>query len=277
MKAVEEALPDYLRLPVLTYKHTERPVGMVEKAKFNKRGGLEITAWIKDTPDADDVWDAIQKGDINAFSIYGARIKGNDQCRLHPTERTGTCVSSKIRLDAITLCSDNKVNPDAGFNIIKSIIEERNIKDELLNDDIEIISEDVIGKSCPLKANSDIGEVMTESTEPTIEKAEVIEDSELIEEPIEKAVLVSDEVELLVKAQVETIQKATVVLIEEKAEEIRKAFEIELSSLKEELESVKNETILKGGAVVVIEEKSEEPKINSGNAGAINQFLKMTR
>ena len=277
-KAIEEALPDYLRLPVLTYKHTERPVGMVEKASFNKRGGLEITAWIKDTPDADDVWSAIQKGDINAFSIYGARIQGNDQCRLHPTERTGTCVSSKIRLDAITLCSDNKVNPDAGFNIIKSIIEDSNIKDELLKGNVEMNTE--INKSCPCEDKPD-GEIMTEPIEeviPEIEKAEVEPVTEVTEvtETIEKA-LGPDDVDLLVKAQFDTIQKATVVLIEEKAEEIRKAFEVELSSLKEELENVKNETILKGGAVVVIEEGKAEPKVASGNADAINKFLKMTR
>lgn len=278
-KAVEDALPNFMRLPVLTYLHTERPVGMVEKANFNDEGGLEITAWLKDTPDANDVWERIQKGDINAFSIYGARIEGSPQCKLSPSKRDSPCVSSKIRLDSITLCADNKVNPDASFNIVKGIIEERNIKDELLNIDKDNSSGDNIAK----------GEVMTETkTEPIEEPTEVLEKAEATEpvvevtqepavETIEKAYLVSDEVEVIVKAQVDTIQKATEDLIAKSTDEIRKAFESEISALKEELESVKNETIIKGCATVIIEDTTKEPKVVSGNAGALNQFLKITR
>jgi len=78
-KAVEDALPNYLKLPVLSYMHSERPVGMVKEARFLDDNSLYIKGWIKDSPDADDVWSKILKGEINAFSIYGRRIEGSSE------------------------------------------------------------------------------------------------------------------------------------------------------------------------------------------------------
>jgi len=295
-KAVEDALPNYLKLPVLSYMHSERPVGMVKEARFLDDNSLYIKGWIKDSPDADDVWSKILKGEINAFSIYGRRIEGSSECKLHPNRRTSPCITKAIHMDAITLCGDNKINPSAGFNVVKSLFE-----DILNNGNTEnnVLSKDMETNEIP-KGGQEIekSEVSVEDRLTQIEKtmSEIIEtlpvnkgnemesNTELVEENIEAKV--AEEVIPVTKADVvevtkeETISKAEIVDEITKAteefrksvDEIKKSFDTELATLREELESVKNETIQKGGTVVMIEE-GKDPQLASGNASALNAFM----
>jgi hypothetical protein len=138
-KALEGALPYYMELPVITYNHTERPVGLFTEAYIGDDGGLYVKGKIKKTPDADDVWDKLQNGLIKSLSISGRRLKGNSQCKLNPNRRTEPCVTEEAHIYAITLVGDGhkEVNPNAYVNIVKSITEDTKMTDES-NPDIEV-------------------------------------------------------------------------------------------------------------------------------------------
>jgi len=69
--AISKALPDFMKHPILHYRHTERPVGTVTKAYIDNDGAFHIEGSIYDTPDTDDVWEQVKKGELNKFSIYG--------------------------------------------------------------------------------------------------------------------------------------------------------------------------------------------------------------
>ena len=308
-EAIQKALPDYLKLPVLHYNHTERPIGMVTEARIVESGGLYVKAFIKDTKDADDVWERITKGEINAFSIYGRRRQGSNECKLHPNSRTSPCITKSIYLDSITLCGDNKVNPATHFNIIKSIIEENiNTKELNIMTSDELKSEDDISKgdeSPPIekmetdsdedKEKESIGKVIEElsalkeivnklvesdkKVHDTMEKGEMESNEQLVDENIK---VKEDEVTApMTKAEIvetpevpEVFSKADVIQeISKATTEIYKAFEAKIDELKTELETVKNETIMKGGNVVVIND-GELKEAPLSNHGALDKFLK---
>ena len=306
-EAIQKALPDYLKLPVLHYNHTERPIGMVTEARIVESGGLYVKAFIKDTKDADDVWERITKGEINAFSIYGRRRQGSSECKLHPNSRTSPCITKSIYLDSITLCGDNKVNPATHFNIIKSIIEENiNTKELNIMASDELKSEDDISKGCGVKPPIEKMETESEEDEKTESIEELIEEVSALKEIVNKLVesdkkvhntmekgemesneqLVDENIKVkgeeltapVTKAEIvespEVFSKADVIQeISKATTEIYKAFEAKINELKSELETVKNETIMKGGNVVVIkgDEVKEAPL---SNHGALDKFLK---
>jgi len=124
-KALENALPDFMVLPIITYNHTERPVGICTEAHFGEDDGLYIKAKIKHTKDADDVWEMLQKGDIKTLSITGRRLKSSPSCKLNPERRTTPCETHDAHIYAITLVGKNRleVNPHAYVNIVKSLTE----------------------------------------------------------------------------------------------------------------------------------------------------------
>jgi len=304
-KAVEDALPNYLRLPVLSYMHSERPIGMVKEAKFLDDNSLYIKGWIKDTPDTDDVWSKILKGEINAFSIYGRRIEGSPECKLHPNNRNSPCITKSIHMDAITLCGDNKINPSAGFNVIKSLFEDivnnENTDNNILSKDSEMkdmdSEEKPIEKGCDLEKMSlsveerldKVEKMLTEyieSTQPVNKGDEMESNTEMVEDNVEAKV--TEEVIPVTKAEAviedtkeETFSKAEMVdeitkateEFKKSVDEIKKSFDTEIATLREELESVKNETILKSGPIVVLDESATAEEV-SGNASALNAFMK---
>jgi len=311
-EAIEKALPDYLKLPVLHYNHTERPVGMVKEAKVLENGGLYVKAFIKDTKDADDVWNRISKGEINSFSIYGRRINASDECKIHPNKRTSPCITKSIFLDSITLCGENKINPATHFNIIKSILEDNNNNEE-------IVLTDNVSKGCGTdvdksESESSSGETLVNNVaddeisnlrrdideiksvikdlkarSDVLEKEEMTSNEEIVEENIENkeeeisipAMKKSEEPETpkeeVIKSElveeVDTFTKAEVFdEITKAKEKITKAFEHQIEEIKSEIEAVKNETIQKGGNVVVINDTEESKESVSGNYSAISKL-----
>ena len=110
-KALKKAIPFYMKLPVLTVDHTERPVGLCDELSLKDDNQVYLKGWIKDTVDADDVWNRILKGvnepdapdALNAFSIYGRRIKGTSPVNSIPLSEQNPCVSEEVYIDSITL------------------------------------------------------------------------------------------------------------------------------------------------------------------------------
>jgi len=295
--AVESALPYFMKLPVMTYEHSERVVGMYDEFKFLPNGGLFVKGWIKDTRDADDVWDEILKGEINSFSIFGRRLKGNEVCKQHPTLRTSACITDELYIDAITLCSDNAINPDAGFNIVKSIIEGKVYKSEDTNsslihvaaDGVKFMPEDerqeIEKEGVTIESISSKLDILISLLQGTTKKAEEEEEEvekgcETTNEDVEKmdetkeseAVLKTkeptEETEEVAKAEVpedntkEVVEE--VIKSEVPVEVITKADVIsiisKLDALAERLDKVENEPIAK--SVVIIQDEGAKPQTN---------------
>lgn len=114
-EALEKALPGFMALPVLTVQHREFVAGLVKDAWFDDEGRLCIKAKLKKTREVDKVWELVKSGVLNSFSISG--VRNNTSCVVNGSP----CVTTDISLNAITLCGDNKINPQAQFDIVKAI------------------------------------------------------------------------------------------------------------------------------------------------------------
>ena len=294
-KALKKAIPFYMKLPVLTVDHTERPVGLCDELSLKDDNQVYLKGWIKDTVDADDVWNRILKGvnepdapdALNAFSIYGRRIKGTSPCKLHPSVRTDPCVSEEVYIDSITLCGNNKRYPEATFNIVKAVFGDSikteeclksnqvtlTDKDVILMPDEEITKSDTLGNKVDRLLKhfgiKDTEIVKAEET-PKEEETEPIEKSE--EEPEEEE---EKKKEVVKKAAIEpeTITKAEMSSMITKAlTDALNPLSEKLTSLEAKIEKMENETIQKGATAVII--AGELDDVGSGNAAAINNMQK---
>jgi len=117
--AISKALPDFMKHPILHYRHTERPVGTVTKAYIDSDGAFHIEGSIYDTPDTNDVWEQVKKGELNKFSIYGKRIDASPECSIPPGQRISPCVTKALSLFSISLVGDNAINPNTYLEVAK--------------------------------------------------------------------------------------------------------------------------------------------------------------
>lgn len=113
--AIKKAIPDYMVLPVLTVQHKEFVAGLVKKAWFDESDRLHIKAQIKNTRELDRVWELIKSGELNSFSISGTR--NATTCSIY--QSNNPCVTSDISLNAITICGNNAINPEAFFDVVE--------------------------------------------------------------------------------------------------------------------------------------------------------------
>lgn len=132
IKAIEDSLPDFMELPILTVDHLERPVGLITKAWIEDLR-FHLTARVKSTADCADIRNRIQKAldntaiglppapdDLNSFSIKGLRTEYSPECLVPVGARTSPCVTKAIHLWAVTLCGGNARNPLAYFDVVKA-------------------------------------------------------------------------------------------------------------------------------------------------------------
>jgi Caudovirus prohead protease. len=110
--AIQKALENFMALPIIHWYHSERPIGWITKARYGdvvlqdgrKTRGLEVEGEIKNTPDTDDVWNGILKGQIDEWSIFGTRRSGSLECNIPPHMRTSPCITKAMYLWSISLC-----------------------------------------------------------------------------------------------------------------------------------------------------------------------------
>jgi len=140
-KAMEDAIPAFMKLPILHVDHSERPAGGVTTCRVlkagdpvlnpnhrdfdikAKEGDTYFKAYIPDDGDCDDIWEKIEKGHYNKISIYGVRTMASDECKLRPHERVTPCVTKGIRLWSFSLVGENAINPNSYIKIAKSFSE----------------------------------------------------------------------------------------------------------------------------------------------------------
>lgn len=305
-EAIKKALPQYMQHPILHVQHTERPVGTVTKAEIDAEGALQIEGSIFDTPDTNDVWRDIEAGKLNKFSIFGRRDSGSFECQIDPSQRTSPCVTKALTLFSISIVGENAMNPKTFLEVAKGDTTETEEKEEEVEkcgvcskkgdeEDAGLIHEpsnpsQIMGRLDNVeKSGAEFGDRLsrieetlsqlvesdkkvhdtmgkaedsemeeTEKKEEVVEKAAVVEETkpELIRHDIVKATMESE-----IKKAVDDVKKA----YDEKFATIEKAY----TDLKATVESMKKETIEKGGHVVVITKEQVDANLKMGQIDMI--------
>lgn len=289
--------------PILHVQHTERPIGTVTKAEIDAEGALQIEGSIFDTPDTNDIWEEITSGKLNKFSIFGRRDLGSFECQIDPNQRTSPCVTKALTLFSISIVGENAMNPKTFLEVAKAGDTTEDEKEE----DVEkcgICSkkgdeEDELQKSPSNptemlgrignmeKANGDLTERLSRieetlaklvesdkkvhSTMGKAEDSEMEETEKKKEEKVEKAAVVSEEVkpEYIMKAVLDSEIKKAVDDVKKAYDEKFATFEKAYTDLKATVDSMKKETIEKGGHVVIITKEQVDANLKMGQIDMI--------
>lgn len=119
-KAVRNAVPDFMHLPILHDFHKERTVGIVTRVVELPDGSFDFEGLIKATDDCNDIWELITRGKYDQVSLYGKRVCGSDSCKVRPEQRSNPCVTTAVRLDSISVCDENARNVGTSLEVAKS-------------------------------------------------------------------------------------------------------------------------------------------------------------
>ena len=123
--AIEKSLHNFMALPIMHLNHTERSIGWFTKAEFRGQD-LYVEGRIKPTSDCDPVWDDIEKGTLNQWSIYGDRVEATPSCALDPSMRNKACITNALDLYSISLCDKGTaINSRTFAEVVKSIINQK--------------------------------------------------------------------------------------------------------------------------------------------------------
>ncbi len=108
-----------MKAPIAHYQHTERPIGMITKAEITDGLDIEVNIFEHCT----DVWDEIEKGELNKFSIYGRRLETSPECDLKPSQRISPCITKALELWSISVVGNNAINESTYLEVVKSFNE----------------------------------------------------------------------------------------------------------------------------------------------------------
>jgi hypothetical protein len=118
-EAIQNAVPDFMHLPILHDFHKERTVGIVTRVVELSDGSFDFEGLIKATDDCNDIWELIKSGNYDQVSIYGKRTVGSGSCGVRPEARSEPCVTTGVRLDSISVCDENARNEGTSLFIAK--------------------------------------------------------------------------------------------------------------------------------------------------------------
>lgn len=141
-KAIEEALPDYMKFGNIREMHTTSAVGKAHEATIDDKG-----LWLGVKVVDENAWQKVKEGVYNGFSIGGKIItKINDTI-------------TQLRLTEISLV-DRPANPEAVFAFYKGDgMGDENLKeDQIKDDEVEVIKADKVDeedKKEPKKSKGD--------------------------------------------------------------------------------------------------------------------------
>lgn len=116
--AIKKALPDYMKLPVVTVLHKDYAVGKTIAAKILDDGSLFVKIKLKPTPDVEKVWELIKAGVLNSFSISGSRTSST----CSRANMGSPCITDGIHLSTITICGNDAANPKANISYINKTL-----------------------------------------------------------------------------------------------------------------------------------------------------------
>lgn len=297
-EAVKKALPQYMQHPILHIQHTERPVGTVTKAEIDAEGALQIEGSIFDTPDTNDVWSDIESGKLNKFSIFGRRDHGTYECSIPPDRRISPCVTKALTLFSISIVGENAMNPNTFLEVVKG--DTTDTEDETKEEEgmekcgppctkkseDEGPIQDPRNPSLMQKSIDEYGERLAkieetlsnlvESDKKVHENMEKSEDEKLTEdkkeETVEKAAVVEEaKPEFIIKADMDSEIKKAVDDVRKAYDEKFATIEKAYTDLKATVESMKKETIEKGGHVVIITKDALDANPKMGHLDMIGE------
>jgi hypothetical protein len=131
-EAIENALPDFMMLPIMHLDHTERPVGWFTKAEFHG-DDLYVEACVKPTADCDEFWQDVKSASADGkpfqFSIFGDRLECTQSCALLPDDpkrQDEPCITTSLKLYSISICQPGTaINPNTFAEVMKAMAIER--------------------------------------------------------------------------------------------------------------------------------------------------------
>jgi hypothetical protein len=126
--AMDKAMDDFMILPTLQEVHTERTVGIVTKAWKNGEDEYYLEGKIKPGDDCDDVWQKIKKGEYDGLSIGGRRVSYSKECAIPSLIRDTPCVTHRLKLYNVSVCS-SPVNPEASIDEFNKVAKGEEIFD----------------------------------------------------------------------------------------------------------------------------------------------------
>lgn len=291
-EAMRQAMHNFMKHPILHFQHTERPVGTALEAVVKSNGETYIEAEIYDTDDTDDVWDMIEKGALNKYSIYGRRKQTAGQCHLLPNQRSGPCVTKSLDLWSVSLVGNNAVNQDTYLEIAKAHLpaEEYNPFAENLGLIYKSESSNEYLKGDTMVPEPQTTEPVVDEPVDAVQKGQDVDRLEAIETSLGTITKAIGDLAGIVKASAEkpeqdvqtpedNITKATLELepiikakVEEAVGDIRKAFNdltTEVTEIKKAIDEMKQTVIRKSGPIAYIPEKEADYNPQEANLAAI--------
>ena len=126
--AMAGALADYMKFPIISEFHKERPIGIAERVWQTKDDEFKATIRIRDDPSTDDVWEKMNlpegtPGRYDQVSIAGKRIVYSQECNVPLSMRKADhpCRTEKLRLDSVSVCDDRARNDGTELNVVKAL------------------------------------------------------------------------------------------------------------------------------------------------------------
>jgi hypothetical protein len=126
--AMAGALQDYMKFPIISEFHKERPIGIAEKVWQTNTDEFKARIRIRDDPSTDDVWNKMNlpegtPGRYDQVSIAGKRIVYSQECDIPLSMRKATqpCRTEKLRLDSVSVCDDRARNDGTELNVVKAL------------------------------------------------------------------------------------------------------------------------------------------------------------
>lgn len=281
--AIAASLEGFMELPILHVMHQERPIGIVTKAEVRPEG-LYIRATLKQHG-TDDVWDKIVKGEYGKFSIYGRRTEYSPECRLPSTIRSevSPCITKSMHFDSISVVSNvSAVNSDTWLTVAKAIVEDREnylspdrSKGTVIqNDSVQNRGTEMVDE-LETPVTPSVETPVSEPEPEIVQKADPMDEFRLLLTEVKDLLVVQKaETPVVQKAELETPDLETIVKarVATEVETIRKAFDDKVAELTARIEKMENETIKKGGSVVVIKDEYDTANASFGNASALRMF-----
>lgn len=130
--AMAGALQDYMKFPIISEFHKERPIGIAEKVWQTKTDEFKARIRIRDDPSTDDVWNKMNlppgtPGRYDQVSIAGKRIVYSQECNIPLSMRKATnpCRTEKLRLDSVSVCDDRARNDGTELNVVKALSDDQ--------------------------------------------------------------------------------------------------------------------------------------------------------
>ena len=130
--AMAGALADYMKFPIISEFHKERPIGIAEKVWQTNDDEFKARIRIRDDPSTDDVWEKMNlpmgtPGRYDQVSIAGKRIVYSQECNIPLSMRKADqpCRTEKLRLDSVSVCDDRARNDGTELNVVKALSDDQ--------------------------------------------------------------------------------------------------------------------------------------------------------